>query len=177
MKYFRRTNKIKEVAGDKKDIDAIIKEKLKENKLVLGETDKLSYKIAPCCNPIPGDDVIGYVNQDGEIEIHRTRCPNVTNLLSTQSDKIVKAKWRDKQPIAFLSGIKIIGRDKLGIVNEITKVISSQLNVNMRTLNIETKDDLFEGTIMLYVFDTKQLDKLIGELLQINNIQKVSRIS
>jgi GTP pyrophosphokinase len=177
MKYFRRTNKIKEVAGDKKDIDAIIKEKLKENKLVLGETDNLSYKIAPCCNPIPGDDVIGYVNQDGEIEIHRTRCPNATNLLSTQSDKIVKAKWRDKQPIAFLSGIKIIGRDKLGIVNEITKVISSQLNVNMRTLNIETKDDLFEGTIMLYVFDTKQLDKLIGELRQINNIQKVSRIS
>jgi GTP pyrophosphokinase len=162
---------------DKKDINEIIKEKLKENKLVLGENSNTSYDLAECCNPIPGDDVIGYINPEGKIEIHRTKCPNSTSLLSTQSDKIVKAKWRQKQPLSFLTGIKIIGRDKVGIVNEITRIISEQLNVNIRTLNIETTDELFEGTIMLYVYDTSHLDELTMKLSRIKEVQKVFRIS
>jgi len=178
LKYFRRHKKNKGKELEKKDINEIIKEKLKENKLVLAEDSSTSsYFLADCCNPIPGDDVIGYVNSEGKIEIHRTKCPNATSMLSTQSDKIVKAKWRQKQPIAFLTGIKISGSDKVGIVNEITRIISEQLNVNIRTLNIETTDEFFEGTIMLYVYDTSHLDELIMKLSKIKEVQKVFRIS
>ena len=177
LKYFRRTKNIKGKEIGKKDINEIIKEKLKENKLVLGEDSTTSYDLADCCNPIPGDDVIGYINREGKIEIHRTKCPNATSMLSTQSDKIVKAKWRQKQPIAFLTGIKIIGSDRVGIVNEITKIISEQLSVNIRTLNVETTDEFFEGTIMLYVYDTTHLDELITNLSKIKEVRKVFRIS
>jgi GTP pyrophosphokinase len=118
------------------------------NMLVIGDDlQKLDYKLSPCCNPIPGDDVFGFITVSEGIKIHRVNCPNAIKLLSNYAYRVVKAKWNNEQLISFLAGIKITGTDELGIVNNITKVISSENNVNMRSINFDTEDGIFEGTI------------------------------
>ena len=129
--------------------------------LVIGENlDKIDYKLSPCCTPIPGDDVFGFVTVDEGIKIHRTNCPNAIQLMSNYAYRIVKAKWTNQEKISFLAGIKITGTDEVGIVNNITKIISNELNVNMRSISFDTNDGIFEGNIMVFVQDTNHLKKL-----------------
>jgi GTP pyrophosphokinase len=145
--------------------------------LVIGENlDKIDYKLSPCCNPIPGDDVFGFITINEGIKIHRTNCPNAIQLMSNYAYRIVKAKWTGQKEIAFLAGIKINGVDEVGVVNAITKVISSELKVNMRSISIDTTDGLFEGTIMLFVHNTEHLKKLMHKLKQVKGILSVARI-
>ncbi len=145
--------------------------------LVLGENlEKIDYKFSPCCNPIPGDDVFGFITINEGIKIHRVSCPNAIQLMSNYAYRIVKAKWTNQQQIAFLAGVRLTGIDDVGVVNKISKVISSELKVNMRSLSIESNDGIFEGTIMLFVHDTHHLDKLLKKLKEINGILTVSRI-
>ena len=149
----------------------------KTDMLVIGDDlQKLDYKLAPCCNPIPGDDVFGFITIGEGIKIHRVNCPNAIKLLSNYAYRVVKAKWVNDQLISFLAGLKIIGTDELGIVNNITKVISNENNVNMRSINFDTDDGLFEGTIMVYVHDTKHLNHLIDNLKKVKGVSKVLRI-
>ncbi len=149
----------------------------KSDMLVIGDDlQKLDYKLAPCCNAIPGDDVFGFVTIGEGIKIHRVNCPNAIKLLSNYAYRVVKAKWVNDQLISFLAGIKITGTDELGIVNNITKVISNENNVNMRSINFDTDDGLFEGTIMIYVHDTKHLNHLIDNLKKVKGVNKVERI-
>ena len=149
----------------------------KTDMLVIGDDlQKLDYKLAPCCNPIPGDDVFGFITVGEGIKIHRVNCPNAIKLLSNYAYRVVKAKWVNDQLISFLAGLKIIGTDELGIVNNITKVISNENNVNMRSINFDTDDGLFEGTIMVYVHDTKHLNHLIDNLKKVKGVSKVQRI-
>lgn len=149
----------------------------KSDMLVIGEgLEKIDYKLSPCCNPIPGDDVFGFITINEGIKIHRTNCPNAIQLMSNYAYRIVKARWFNQQQIAFLAGIKITGMDDVGVVNNITKVISSELKVNIRSLNIESLDGLFEGTIMLFVHDTGHLQNLMKKLKNLNGIVSVSRI-
>ncbi len=145
--------------------------------LVLGENlDKIDYKLSSCCNPIPGDDVFGFITVDEGIKIHRVSCPNAVQLMSNYAYRIVKAKWTGQQEIAFLAGVRMTGIDEVGVVNKISKVISSELKVNMRSISIDSNDGIFEGTIMLFVHDTHHLDKLIKKLKEIHGILTVSRI-
>jgi len=145
--------------------------------LVLGENlDKIDYKLSPCCNPIPGDDVFGFITVGEGIKIHRINCPNAIQLMSNYAYRIVKAKWTGQQQIAFLAGIRITGLDDVGVVNKISKVISSELKVNMRSISIESNDGIFEGNIMLFVHDTDHLTKLMKKLKEINGILTVNRI-
>ena len=145
--------------------------------LVLGENlDKIDYKLSPCCNPIPGDDVFGFITVGEGIKIHRINCPNAIQLMSNYAYRIVKAKWTGQQQIAFLAGIRITGLDDVGVVNKISKVISSELKVNMRSISIESNDGIFEGNIMLFVHDTDHLTKLMKKLKEISGILTVSRI-
>ncbi|MFM7217802.1 MAG: RelA/SpoT family protein, partial [Bacteroidota bacterium] len=145
--------------------------------LVIGENlEKIDYKLSPCCNPIPGDDVFGFITINEGIKIHRVSCPNATQLMSNYAYRIVKAKWTGQQEIAFLAGIRITGIDDVGVVSKISKVISSELKVNMRSISIESNDGIFEGTIMLFVHDTHHLHKLIKKLREVNGILTVSRI-
>ncbi len=145
--------------------------------LVIGENlEKIDYKLSPCCNPIPGDDVFGFITISEGIKIHRTNCPNAIQLMSNYAYRIVKAKWTNQQQIAFLAGVRMTGIDEVGVVNKISKVISSELKVNMRSISIDTDDGIFEGTIMLFVHDTHHLDKLIQKLKEIHGILTVSRI-
>ncbi len=145
--------------------------------LVIGENlEKIDYKLSPCCNPIPGDDVFGFITINEGIKIHRVNCPNAIQLMSNYAYRIVKARWTNQQQIAFLAGIKITGIDQVGVVSKISKVISSELKVNMRAFNIESIDGIFEGTIMLFVHDTDHLTKLIHKLKSVQGILTVSRI-
>lgn len=145
--------------------------------LVIGDDlQKLDYNLAPCCNPIPGDDVFGFITVSEGIKIHRVNCPNAIKLLSNYAYRVVKAKWVNDQLISFLAGLKITGTDELGIVNNITKVISNENNVNMRSINFDTDDGLFEGTIMVYVHDTKHLNHLISNLNKVKGVNRVERI-
>ncbi len=145
--------------------------------LVLGDKlDKIDYKLSPCCNPIPGDDVFGFITIGEGIKIHRVSCPNAVQLLSNYAYRVVKAKWTSQEAIQFLSGIKLEGVDDVGIVNNLTKIISEDLMVNMRSISFDTDDGIFTGTIMVYVHDTSHLDKLIDKLKTVQGVHKVTRM-
>ncbi|MBL4755487.1 MAG: bifunctional (p)ppGpp synthetase/guanosine-3',5'-bis(diphosphate) 3'-pyrophosphohydrolase [Flavobacteriales bacterium] len=149
----------------------------KSDTLVIGEElQKIDYKLAPCCNPIPGDDVFGFITINEGIKIHRVNCPNAIQLMSNYAYRIVKARWTNQELIAFLAGLKITGIDDMGIVNNITKIISTDLNVNMRSLGFDSEDGVFEGTIMLYVHDTTHLTDLITNLKKVKGVSRVERI-
>jgi len=163
---------------DKEQIDPI-RQKLKEkpDTLLIGDSmEALDYTLSPCCNPIPGDDVFGFVTINEGIKIHRNNCPNAVQLMSKFAYRIVKAKWYTGKSIAFLSGIKIKGIDDMGILNNLTSLISSEYNVNIRSINIDSNAGTFEGTVMLYVNDTQHLNNLIGKIKKIKGVKQVSRI-
>lgn len=149
----------------------------KEEMLVLGENmEKFEYRLSPCCNPIPGDEVFGFLTINEGIKIHKTNCPNAVQLMSNYAYRVVKARWTSQQKIAFLTGIKVTGIDDIGLVNNITKLISQQLNVNMRSISFDSKDGIFEGTIMFFVHNTKHLNRLIDRMKKIQGVINISRI-
>lgn len=135
-----------------------------------------NYRIAKCCNPIPGDDIAGYKSPNETIIIHSTKCPTATKLMSSHGNLIVSAKWTRHTILSFLAGIRIKGIDKIGIANSITNVISHDLNANIRKISIDAHDGIFDGTIELYVHDTKHLNNLIMNLFKINGMVSVNRI-
>ncbi len=162
----------------KNELEERLKQKVKsEEMLVIGESmDNFDYKISPCCNPIPGDEVFGFITIQDGIKIHKINCPNAVQLMSNYAYRIVKARWTSQQKIAFLAGIKITGIDDVGLVNNITKLISDELNVNMRSISFDSNDGVFEGTIMIYVHDTKHLKQLVSKMKMVNGVINVSRI-
>lgn len=147
-----------------------------EDILLIGEDmDVVDYKLAKCCTPIPGDDVFGFVTVNEGIKIHRTTCPNSTELLANHGNRVVKAKWTSQHEVAFLTGLKIRGTDRVGLINDISKIISDELKVNMSSMSIHTDSGIFEGEIMLYVNDTRHLEQLIQKLEKVEGLVKVSR--
>lgn len=144
--------------------------------LLIGEDmDVVDYKLAKCCTPIPGDDVFGFVTVNEGIKIHRTNCPNAPELLSHHGNRVVKAKWTSQHEVAFLTGLKIRGTDRVGLINDVTKVISEELKVNMSSMSIHTDSGIFEGEIMLYVNDTRHLEQMIEKLRNVEGVVKASR--
>jgi guanosine-3',5'-bis(diphosphate) 3'-pyrophosphohydrolase len=156
--------KIKEITGQTRD------------QLLIGEDmDVVEYSLAPCCNPIPGDDVFGFVSTHEGIKIHRVNCPNAPELLSKHGHRVVKAKWTSKKEVSFLAGLKIRGTDRVGMMNDVTSIISSELKVNMRSVSIESDNGIFDGSIQLYVHDTKHLEKLVKKIENIEGVEEVAR--
>ncbi len=144
--------------------------------LLIGEDlQKLDYKLSTCCNPIPGDDVFGFVTVGDGIKIHRTTCPNAAKLMANYGYRIVKAKWNSQKELAFLTGLQITGIDDVGLINKITTVISSDFKVNMRSITVDTDDGIFEGSIMVYVNNTNHLDNLIIKLREVVGVSSVTR--
>lgn len=144
--------------------------------IIFGESsDKIVYHLANCCKPIPGDDVFGFVTTGKGLTIHRTNCPNAAKLLSNYGHRVVKTKWAKNKEISFLTGIKIVGMDDVGVVNKITNLISGELKINIAALTIEAKEGLFEGNIRLYVHDREELDKLVHNLMSLQGIESVER--
>jgi GTP pyrophosphokinase len=180
--WLKKLNPFQRKKSGTNDLNTVIHEQLhsKPETLLLSKKHakgKIDYEIATCCNPIPGDDVIGFIQSSGSIDIHRTTCQQATKLMSTYGNSIVKTKWREKGDVEFLSGIKIFGYDQIGLIREITEVISSEHSLNIRSLNIESSEGLFEGIAMVYVQDTKQLERIISRLVKIKGIDNVHRIN
>ncbi|HLP49541.1 MAG TPA: bifunctional (p)ppGpp synthetase/guanosine-3',5'-bis(diphosphate) 3'-pyrophosphohydrolase [Chitinophagales bacterium] len=160
------------------NIDEAVKQTLQKNAelLIMGESaDKIDYKFAPCCNPIPGDDVFGFLTINEGIKIHRTNCPNAVQLMSKYAYRIIKTKWTKQHEIAFLTGIKLTGIDDVGLVNKITNIITGQMNLNMRSISFDSKDGVFEGRIMVYVHDTEELEDLTARLGALDGLLEVNR--
>ncbi len=144
--------------------------------LLIGEDmQKIDYKLANCCNPIPGDDVFGFVTVSDGIKIHRTNCPNAAKLMANYGYRIVKARWTNQQELAFLTGLRITGIDDVGLINKLTTVISTDFKVNMRSITVDSDNGIFEGTIMVYVNDTQHLDDLIKRLKTVKGVTGVTR--
>jgi guanosine-3',5'-bis(diphosphate) 3'-pyrophosphohydrolase len=144
--------------------------------LLIGEDmDVVDYKLAKCCTPIPGDDVFGFVTVSEGIKIHRTNCTNAPELLSHHGNRVVKAKWTSQHEVAFLTGLKIRGTDRVGLINDVSKIISEELKVNMSSMSIHTDSGIFEGEIMLYVNDTRHLEQLMEKLRNVEGVVKTSR--
>ena len=147
-----------------------------DNYIVLDDrVGLMDYKFSDCCNPIPGDDVFGFITINDGVKIHRTNCKNSPELLSKYAYRILKAKWYSKNEISFLSSLKIKGTDRVGIIDDISKIISSELKVNMKSISINSNSGVFEGKIQLYVNNTSHLLRLIKKLEKIRNVIKVSR--
>ncbi|TDO24949.1 RelA/SpoT family protein [Pedobacter duraquae] len=144
--------------------------------LLIGEDmQRIDYTLAACCNPIPGDDVFGFVTVSEGIKIHRTNCPNAAQLMANYGYRIVKAKWNKQKELTFLTGLHIIGIDDVGLINNITKVISGDFKVNMRSITVDTDNGIFDGSIMIYVNDKEHLDMLIENLLEVKGVTGVTR--
>ena len=144
--------------------------------LLIGEDlQKIDYNLANCCNPIPGDDVFGFVTVSEGIKIHRTNCPNAAQLMANYGYRVVKAKWNRQQELTFLTGLRIFGIDDVGLINSITKVISNDFKVNMRSITVDTNDGIFEGSIKIFVHDKDHLDNLIKNLLEVKGVTSVTR--
>lgn len=145
--------------------------------VIFGESsDKILYKLATCCQPIPGDDVFGFVSSGEGLKVHRYDCPNAQSLLANYAHRIVKIKWAKNKEISFLTGIRIIGLDDLGIVQGITHVITTEMRLNMRSISIDSQDGVFDGTIKVFVKDKEELDALCAAIEQIEGVQKVLRL-
>lgn len=145
--------------------------------LVFGkEEEKLDYKLANCCNPIPGDPVFGFLTINDGLKVHKKNCPNALSLQSNYAYRIISAKWIDSTQQEFAAQIILSGIDNLGLVNEITKVISSNMHVNMKSLSFQSDDGIFSGKINVIVKNNTLLKKLMENLKKINGIDKVSRV-
>ena len=151
---------------DKKDSELII----------FGESsDRIQYTLANCCKPIPGDDVFGFVTTGEGLKIHRTNCPNAARLMANYGHRIVKTKWAKNKEISFLTGLKIVGLDDVGVIHKITNLISGEMRFNISAMTIEAKDGIFQGNVKIFVHDKDELDALCDRLLSLPGIEKVVR--
>ena len=180
------------VAGDKlvapKPVRPVVEEKTETditarpyNKkdaelIIFGESsDRIQYTLANCCKPIPGDDVFGFVTTGEGLKIHRTNCPNAARLLANYGHRVVKTKWAKNKEISFLTGLKIIGLDDVGVIHKITNLISGELKFNISAMTIEAKEGIFEGNVKIFVHDKEELDELVDRLISLPGIERVDR--
>jgi len=144
--------------------------------IIFGESsDKIVYTLANCCKPIPGDDVFGFVSTGKGLIIHRTNCPNAARLMANFGHRVVKTKWAKNKEISFLTGLKIVGLDDVGVIHKITNLISGELRLNINALTIEAREGIFRGNIRIYVHDKDELENLLSHLKQLPGIQSVER--
>jgi len=144
--------------------------------IIFGESsDRIMYTLANCCKPIPGDDVFGFISTGEGLKIHRTNCPNAARLLANYGHRVVKTKWAKNKEISFLTGLKIIGLDDVGVIHKITNLISGELKVNISAMTIEANEGIFHGNVRVFVHDKEELDQLVNRLLELPGIERVDR--
>ncbi len=161
---------------DKHQEDIYPKINTKEDAIIIGEDFKnIQYQLSKCCNPIPGDNVFGFITISEGIKIHRYNCPNAEHLMSKMAYRCIKARWQSQELVERVAAIKITGIDNLGLVNRLTEIISNQHNVNMKSISFETDDGIFEGKIRVLVFDTEHLEQLMAKFEQVEGVQRVIR--
>lgn len=148
----------------------------KHDTLLIGDDNQsMEYTLANCCNPIPGDEVFGFVTVSDGIKIHRTNCPNAEHLMSHFAYRIIRARWASKELTQFEVGIRFTGIDDMGLVNKITSIISSNMHVNMKSISFESNDGIFEGKVRVLVHDTDHLSSLMEKLRNVEEVLTVDR--
>ncbi len=179
----RRTNKLVKYwrlsfkKDEEEEVEKLFSKIDKKTPYLLQEDPEYTnYSLARCCNPIPGDDVVGYISGPDHVIIHKRICPEAIKLMSQQGDQIITAEWTRFKKLSYLSRIKLSGFDRVGVVNEVTTIVSKQHNINMRTVRFDAHDGIFEGDMYLYIHNLQDLSELISRLLKIKGIDKVKRI-
>jgi guanosine-3',5'-bis(diphosphate) 3'-pyrophosphohydrolase len=143
--------------------------------LINGQLTDIKYAYARCCNPIPGDDVIGFISRNGDVKIHRTSCNNTRYLIENDTDRIVEVAWPKAQVASYFGAVRVIGEDRVGMVNEITNVISNSMKTNMKSINVNSEGGMFEGTLMILVEDRDHLERVIQRILKIPGVKQAYR--
>lgn len=169
---FSKGNNEKNSVSDNQPAQKINPKKI----LKLTEENIGYYKMATCCHPIPGDDVLGYIDDNDQLIIHKRQCPVAARLKSSYGNRIVATQWETRKEQSFLVTIYLRGIDGVGLLNQVTRIISHQMEVNIRKLSIESLDGIFEGNIQLYVHDVEDVKSLCNELKKIKNIKEVTRV-
>ncbi len=141
-----------------------------------GSHDNFMHNYAKCCNPIPGDEVVGYVTTGEGIKIHRKNCRNITLLLKMESGRFMEVNWPSENGAMFVAAVKICGDDRAGMLNDITQVISTQMNTNIRSVNIDSVDSVFDGTFILYVKDRDHLGKILDRVKRVKGVRAAERL-
>lgn len=148
----------------------------KDDTIIIGEDFKnIQYKMAGCCSPIPGDQVFGFVTINEGIKIHRTNCPNAEHLMSKMAYRCIKARWKKSELQERVASVSVFGIDRMGIVSQLTQIVSNENNVNMRSISFETVDGIFEGNMTVMVYDTEHLNGLMRKFEQVEGVQRVTR--
>ena len=135
-----------------------------------------NYILADCCKPIPGDDVLGYIDDNNRIVIHKRQCSIASQLKTSFGNRLIAVQWQTGKALVFPVNIYVKGLDEIGVLNKLTEVISQQLNVNIHKLTIESNEGIFESRIQLYVHDVDDVNTICNNLKKIDNIKKVTRI-
>ena len=149
----------------------------KKEELIIGDNiGQMDYTLSPCCNPIPGDNVFGFVTISDGIKIHRNNCPNAKQMRANYAYRVINARWKSKELTDFLTGIRFTGIDDIGLVNQVTSIISSEKGVNMKAVSFDSNDGIFEGKVMLYISDINHLTELIKILKNIEGVNTIERI-
>jgi len=143
--------------------------------LVEGELSNVKYSYANCCNPIPGDDVLGFISRNGDVKIHRSNCKNAHHLIQTDGERILDVSWAKNIDTQFLGAVKVIGEDRVGLVNDLTEVLSKSMQTNMKSINVSSEGGMFEGILTLYITDLKHLEKVIKRLERVEGVKTVLR--
>ena len=143
--------------------------------IINGDLTDVKYSYARCCNPIPGDEVIGFISRNGDIKIHRINCKNTRHLINTDSERIVDVSWSKTTDSQFIGAVKIIGEDRVGLINDITDIISKSLKTNMKSINVSSDSGMFEGILILYVDNISHLENVIKRIQKIDGVKHVYR--
>lgn len=175
VNFFKKTIKRTPSAASEQILKNEISKKF--DMLVFGaEQNKLDYKLSSCCNPIPGDDVFGFVTINEGIKVHKKDCPNAISMQSNYAYRIIQAKWIDSTQEEFKAVLKITGMDTLGLTNELTKVISNQMNVNIQSISLSSEAGIFNGQVTVVVQNNTILKKLIDNIKKVDGIDKIIRV-
>lgn len=147
-----------------------------EKALVInGQLTNVKYTYANCCNPIPGDDVIGFISRVGDVKIHRSNCKNMRHLIQTDPERIVEVSWAKNIDSKFLGAVKVIGEDRVGMINDITDVVSKSMETNMKSINVNSDSGMFEGMLTVYVDNIRHLDRVIKRLHKVEGVKSAFR--
>ena len=169
---------------DKEESDAtphkqlfVVPEKFNRKKPIFITDDNIGqYKFMSCCHPIPGDDILGFIDNKQQIEIHKRACPVADKLKSSYGNRILDAKWDMHKRLFFDATLQLEGIDRIGLLNEVTQVLSRQMNVNIHTVNITCEDGIFKGTFKLRVHDREDVKEIIDNLKSIKDLKEVKQI-
>ena len=140
-----------------------------------GAQDNFMHNYAKCCHPIPGDEVVGFVTTGEGIRIHRRNCKNIKLMMQMEANRIVEVSWPSSDGVMFVAGVRILGDDRPGMLNDITHAISSYMNTNIRSVNIDSQDSMFQGLFVLNVKDTEHLNRILERIRRIKGVSRAER--